>query len=300
MVTLISPSKVPFWIAILWIVAKTSVAFHCSRAPFLQIPQQTLRISASVVSSHPTPLATQDIIYKARSPMYHPLSKLKSSRNNNDVTLDSDEPMSNRDSVIQAASNALRRTSWLSWWSQVILTTVSSVTLLFARSVLNVTNTAPLGRGSGEFFLAGSGIVLSAISVFWTWGGARLSRRLIRRANISRIEASNLLRRLIIVGATVNLLGMLTTLLGAEAIVGSLAARVLTSQGVATPFLGAGGAAAAAVATQVLQPLDILVVQANTNTLLSHFLSLTSVLYLTRWVDRLDPPSTEEKSRSRR
>jgi hypothetical protein len=84
----------------------------------------------------------------------------------------------------------------------------------------------------------------------------------------------------------VNLLGMLVTLLGAEAIIGLLAAKVLTSQGVIT---------SPSMAPQLLQPLDILIVQANTNTLLSHFFSITSLLYLTRWVSRLDPPSTEDQ-----
>ena len=46
-----------------------------------------------------------------------------------------------------------------------------------------------------------------------------------------------------------------------------------------------------------LQPLDILVVQANTNLLLSQFLSLCALLYLTKNVQQLDPPSTDEKPR---
>lgn len=205
-----------------------------------------------------------------------------------------DKPEAISDVVVSSTSSALRTASWFSWWSQVILTTVSTVTLLFARSVLSVTigssqssqTIRSISGGSGGFFLAGSGIVLSSISIFWTWGGARLSGRLVRRTATSRIEAANLLRRTITVGVTVNLLGMLVTLLGAEAIIGLLAAKVLTSQGVIT---------SPSMAPQLLQPLDILIVQANTNTLLSHFFSLTSLLYLTRWVSRLDPPSTEDQ-----
>jgi hypothetical protein len=98
-----------------------------------------------------------------------------------------------------------------------------------------------------------------------------------------------MIRKAVKVGTSINLLGMLVTLIGAQVIVGTLAAKVLSMQGV-SPF-GVGGAAAAAVATQTLQPLDILVVQANTNTLLSHFIGLSCSSWLSRWIDRLDPPS---------
>ena len=56
---------------------------------------------------------------------------------------------------------------------------------------------------------------------------------------------------------------------------------------------GLGGVAAGGV-VQTLQPLDVLVVQANTNILSSHFVSLACLLWLSRMVDQLDPPSLEE------
>jgi len=196
---------------------------------------------------------------------------------------DGDEEQPKQDGLVKLASLSLRRCSWFSWWAQVILTTISTITLIFARSVLSAgsRNGTPPG-----FFLAGTGISLSVLSILWTWGGARLARRLVRR-NLSRIKSATMIRRAIRVGVTLNLIGMLITLLGAEQIVGSLAAKVLTMQGV-TPF---GNSASMAVATQTLQPLDILVVQANTNTLVSHFVSLTCSLWLTKSVHKLDPPS---------
>mmetsp|Transcript_21244 Transcript_21244/g.20401 ORF Transcript_21244/g.20401 Transcript_21244/m.20401 type:complete len:279 (-) Transcript_21244:648-1484(-) len=191
-----------------------------------------------------------------------------------------------QDELVMMSSLSLRRFSWLSWWGQVILTTISTITLLFARGVMS----SGSGRGNPPgFFLAGTGISLSFLSILWTWGGTRLARRLVRR-NLSRISAATMIRRAIKVGVTLNLMGMFVTLLGAEQIVGSLAAKVLTMQGV-SPF---GNVATMAVATQTLQPLDILVVQANTNTLLSHFVSLASSLYLTRNVQKLDPPSEDD------
>lgn len=58
-----------------------------------------------------------------------------------------------RDSLILNASRVVRRVSWLSWWSQVILSTVSAVTLLFAKSVVRSTDGTVDGivlAGTGE------------------------------------------------------------------------------------------------------------------------------------------------------
>jgi hypothetical protein len=54
---------------------------------------------------------------------------------------------------------------------------------------------------------------------------------------------------------------------------------------------------AVGVSAQTLQPIDILIVQANTNTLLSHFISLVCCLVMTRGIDKLDPPSLEDDPR---
>lgn len=193
------------------------------------------------------------------------------------------------DPLIKEIAIRSRRVYVVSWWSQVILTVVSSVTLLFAKSVLKVSSDKSLV--SGGFLFAGSGITFSAISIIWTWGSGRLSRRL-RKADYSRIKAANIIRRAITIGSALNLFGMFVTLIGAQQIVGLLASKLLTMQGV-TPF----GMSAAAVSAQTLQPLDILIVQANTNTLLSHFISLVCCLIMTRSVDKLDPPSTEDDPR---
>lgn len=130
------------------------------------------------------------------------------------------------------------------------------------------------------------------MSIFWTWGGgARLSRRLLRRPT-SRIKTANMLRRAIDVGVSLNLIGMFLTLLGAEQTIGVLAVKVLTAR----PWNTAGGMPYGMGNMEGLQPLDILVVQANTNALLSHFCSLVCLLYLNRFVKKLDPPSEEEKA----
>ena len=204
------------------------------------------------------------------------------------------------DKLIETTAYTLRRTSWFSWWTQVILTTISSIILLFARSVglAAIEASSPGGaarnQASASFFIGGVGIAISFASIFWTWGGARLSARLLR-GKTSRIQSANLLRRAITVASALNLSGMLVTLMGTFVIIGSLATKVLTAGGI-SPFgaVAAGGIGGGSVALQTVQPLDILIVQANANTLLSHFVSLFLSLFLTRYVKQLDPPSTED------
>lgn len=186
-------------------------------------------------------------------------------------------------SYLLQASQSLRRVSWFSWWSQVILTTVSSVILGFARRTLIMQRTTALSRSpsSSSFLLSGIGLLVSAVSILWTWGnGSRLSRRLVRRP-VRREQAADMLRRAVRVGVTINLVGLLVHLLAAEEIVGSLAIQVLTL----SSSTRIGG-----FPEGMIQPLDVLVVQANTNSLLSHFCSLASLLFFTQQIDKLDPP----------
>lgn len=200
-------------------------------------------------------------------------------------------PASNNDvdSLVNLASKKLTAAGWFSWWSQVILTVISSVTFIFARNVMESQTASPIefGRVASKFVLPGVGIVTSIMSIIWTWGGRRLARRFVRKQT-SQVEAANLLRRVITVGCTLNLIGLLTSLLGAQYIVGTLVAKAMQN------VVGFGGNMGGLVASQTLQPLDVLVVQANTNVLTSHFMSLACFLWLTRMVDLLDPPSLEE------
>lgn len=195
------------------------------------------------------------------------------------------------DSIVRETALRLRRLSWLSWWAQLILTTVSAVTLVFARNVilLNGGSSNTYKYSLPNFVLAGTGIVFSFGSIFWTWASRRLARRLLKKSS-TRLQAARMLRKTIHVGVTVNLIGMLFTIIGAEQIVGALAIKVLTT-GTRTLTLMEN--------SSMLQPLDILVVQANTNTLFSHFCSLVSLLYLTRYFFKLDPPSVEGDERRR-
>lgn len=75
-------------------------------------------------------------------------------------------------------------------------------------------------------------------------------------------------------GAIINVLGLGSTLLGIQALVGVLVAKTLSNAS-ANPFI----ATAAGVYNPVLA-LDVFLVQAATNMLLGHFLSLVCSLWL--------------------
>lgn len=169
------------------------------------------------------------------------------------------------DPVVQESVRVLKRASWFSWWSQLILTTISSVILVFAKT----STQTPAIRNHSSLFLSGTGLLVSGCSIVWTWGNrSRLSKRLLNKP-ATFLQARQMLLRAVRVGISINLLGLLLHLLAAQQIIGSLAIQVLSNSN-----LLQGG----------LQPLDVLIVQANTNALLSQYCSLVSLLYVTQTV----------------
>lgn len=158
------------------------------------------------------------------------------------------------------------RVSYFSWWAQLILSTVSGVLLIFANSVSLRAGTAVLAARS----LAVGGLAFSLASTLWTWRYRRLAAKLGLEPETSVIVASKGILGIAKWGIVLNLVGMGLSLVGAEAIVGTLAAKALTQSQAST--LG--------VLSSAVQPLDMLVVQANTNIVLAHFASLLAGLQL--------------------
>lgn len=169
-------------------------------------------------------------------------------------------------------SRAFRRASWFSWWSQLILSVVSSITLVFANAARPPTTNA-LTSG---LVLASAGVGAGFVSTFWMWGYKGFSKRLLR-ADLDENRLATKARRSLKLGILINLVGMGVTLLSAEQIIGVLASKALT-QGLGGGY-AAGGQLATGLANAV-QPIDLLILQANTNTLLSLFCGLCTSLWL--------------------
>eukprot|EP01031_Cornospumella_fuschlensis_P030856 gene30856-37287_t len=161
------------------------------------------------------------------------------------------------------------RSSWISWWVQVVLTVVASVILTFANTVRQVASKDGSIWMNGFAFSVVSAI-FSGASVFWTWNTARSCLRLSR---VDSRKTSSILRKYCQTAVGLSLAGIFANIIGAEQIAGTLASKVLSSQTL-------GGLLATNQIANSFQPLDIFLVQANTNVLVSHFASLLCYILL--------------------
>lgn len=151
-------------------------------------------------------------------------------------------------------------------------TVVSAVILSFSAVIT--------GRISSPatFYSTAAGIAAAFVSVFWSFGYIRLSERLRKTAS----EPAKAPPRAVVVnslknGIGINLLGMGAAILGMQATVGLLVAKALTSS--AVPYYQGISSGQSPVLA-----LDVFLVQASANTILSHFLGLVFSLELLRSV----------------
>jgi hypothetical protein len=195
--------------------------------------------------------------------------------------------------VVQQVATAFRLVGWVSFWTQIVLAVISGVVLIFAAGSFGAaTNTTPAigpggvpttvptggavnpGTGAG-LFLAVLGLLSLFGGAYWAFRYTRLSRKLKAPRAEDRLRRGDAIRALRI-GLLINLAGMLLTILGAQAIVGSLVAKSF-AQGVGI-FTGNF--------QRFINPLDIFLVQANTNTIMAHFVGVIATLWILRSVNR--------------
>jgi Protein of unknown function (DUF3611) len=165
------------------------------------------------------------------------------------------------------------RCTVLSWWVQIVLTVISGVILTFANTVRQSSNSQSFWTSG--FAFSSIGVAISFVSSFLTWNNTRICRRL--RNEVNEIKARSSLQDSFKFSIATGLIGMLITLMGAEQIVGTLASKVLSLQGI-QPILGTLNQ------QNTLQALDIFLVQANTNTLLALFAPVVCYLILLQYL----------------
>uniref|UniRef100_A0A7N0TMG1 Protein TIC 21, chloroplastic n=1 Tax=Kalanchoe fedtschenkoi TaxID=63787 RepID=A0A7N0TMG1_KALFE len=173
---------------------------------------------------------------------------------------------------LENTARYFRRLGNLGFWGQLVCTLVSAV-ILSLSVVVTGKITSP-----ATFYATAGGIAAAFISVFWSFGYIRLSERLKKTSyDPSKAPPCADVVKSLKNGILVNLLGMGAAILGMQATVGLLVAKALTSS--ANPYY------------QGILPgyspvlaLDVFLVQASANTILSHFLGLAFSLELLRSV----------------
>ncbi|KOP27042.1 hypothetical protein AMR41_06705 [Hapalosiphon sp. MRB220] len=189
------------------------------------------------------------------------------------MSVDSQSSASRR----QEIAKIFRLVGWISFWIQLVLGVVSTIIVLlygvFSQRPGSPSNNP--GNGFGVF-LAVCGLVTLGIGVYLAFRYARIGRQLLSSNPInhpSKLETVQVLR----LGLLVNLVGMLLTLLGAQAIVGTLVARSISPQAITTQLFDPN---------RIISGLDMLVVQANTNTVSAHFAGLVGSIWLLNRITR--------------
>ncbi|OAY39214.1 protein TIC 21, chloroplastic [Manihot esculenta] len=251
-------------------------------------PSQRLRLTdyrLCCPSNYPCKF-TQSMTFSSSSLFYNPLEtrelKLSFTKTNASspvspaFTLSNDE--AERAKLAQVAkrlertSRYFKRLGSAGFWGQLICTLVAAVILSFSIVVTGKISSP------ASFYTTAGGIVAALISVFWSFGYIRLSDKLRKTVNDPskappRADVVKSLKN----GIVVNLLGMGAAILGMQATVGLLVAKSLTST--ANPYYQGISPGYSPVLA-----LDVFLVQASANTILSHFLGLVFSLELLRSV----------------
>jgi Protein of unknown function (DUF3611) len=185
---------------------------------------------------------------------------------------------SSRSSLQQTAS-ALRNTGWIAFWIQLGLGIISGAVLLFYLSFRRAGNAASgvPGIGLGVFF-AIAGLIMLAIAIFFAFRYTRLARQL-RGEGRTEKPSKGMTMKTVRLGLTISLAGMVLTVLGTQAIVGSvLAIALMSPQGMILRTAG--------VATPMVEPIDLFVVQANLNTITAHLVGIFASFWLLNRLNR--------------
>lgn len=166
---------------------------------------------------------------------------------------------------------------WISFWVQLILGVISSVILVLYSFSSQRPGSSANNPGTGfGILLAICGIVALGAGIYLAFRYIRMGKTLQSSNPNNRPRKAETLQVLRL-GLYVSLGGILATLLGAQAIVGTLAARAITQ----TQFI---------FSPQGNQPfisgLDMFVVQANINTISAHFAGLVAALWIINRINR--------------
>jgi hypothetical protein len=171
-------------------------------------------------------------------------------------------------SNVQRASLILKRVGRIGFWLQIVLGVISAVLLLIASASLFGGGRRTQGIEVG-ILCALIGVILIGAGIYFSWRYTQIARLMQVSDSASRPRKAETLQ-VIRYGLIVNLVGMLFAILGAEALAGIVLVKSLNvPQGVFNQDF-----------SKFVNSVDLLIVQANTNTIAAHFAGIVSTLWL--------------------
>ncbi len=177
---------------------------------------------------------------------------------------------------IQQAADTLKWFGRFGFWTQLVLGIISAVTVLFASISLGDNNrTATQGTEFG-ILCAILGIIVLIVAMYFAWRYMVISR-LLRSPNPEQRPSKPDTVQVIRLGLTVNMVGMLIAIIGAETIAGIVLAKSLSLP---------PNAISAQDLSRFVNSLDLLIVQANTNSIAAHFAGIVASLLLLNRITR--------------
>jgi Protein of unknown function (DUF3611) len=174
----------------------------------------------------------------------------------------------NTPQTVRKIAAQLRRVGWAGFWLQLILAIVSTLIFLFAIPFASTGARNP-GTGGSLLFALG-GLVAVYISTYWSFRYISIGRKL-KNPDLRPKKADTV--KLIQWGLLCSVLGLGSSVMGAESIAGTLLGKSLS---LAQPFAVYSPDAL----SKIIQPLDIFIVLANTHTITAHFIGIVGSLWL--------------------
>ena len=175
-------------------------------------------------------------------------------------------------SNLKQVSKTFRLVGWVSFWVQTVLAIISGVIFAFA-GVAGDSASNPATGGGVVFALVSLGILFYGI--YQSFDYVRMGRR-IREENPNLRPKKSDTIKLLWRSLTIRGVGLLMAVVAAEAIAGVLLGK---------SFMAVGAIFSPGSQLQLIQPLDIFLVLANTHLITAHFVGVSSTLWLLKRID---------------
>jgi hypothetical protein len=180
----------------------------------------------------------------------------------------------NTPQTVRKIAAQLRRVGWMGFWLQLALAVVASLIFLFA---IPLASTGANNPGtSGSLLFAVGGLLVLYASTYWSFRYVTISRKL-KTPDLRPKKAETI--KLVQWGVMSSILGMASSVMAAESIAGTLLGKSLSSSISFATFNPEA-------LSNIIKPLDILIVLANTHIITAHFIGIVASLWLLSQINK--------------